>query len=204
MYKNLITIKEFAAFEKRAKSQKKISRVDEGISGLKTIFNYINFWNSYTPDVTTIENRDVEDILIPEEFKDFIIPNSVRYEAGDRVYSDLLVRPEFQCVDKDDKFDYDYNEYLDACHAFRGLFKRDFNSGYVSLASLRVDKSFENVRAVSGIYDPNSSEVICHYMSSPFIALELANWSMFVRPLYFNATASEVLDNYVAKISFSK
>lgn len=66
------------------------SKVEEMVARL---IDYIMMINTFTEDDTWIEvfHRSTGEVEIPQDFVDYILPNSVRYQ-DDRLYPDLLKR----------------------------------------------------------------------------------------------------------------
>jgi hypothetical protein len=122
----------------RAEAQKRVSKYDR--TSLEIICNFINYVNSLDEDTLRVFDRDFDDIVIPTELKDLVLPKSVRLIPGDRRTEDILLRPEINskpCAS--------YAEYMNAVDQFRGYFKKDSKSDMVTLSSLRVDVSLVEV-----------------------------------------------------------
>lgn len=122
----------------RAEAQKRVSKYD--MTSLNVICNFINYVNSLDEDTLRVFDRDFDDIVIPTELKDLVLPKSVRVIPGDRRTEDVLLRPETKsavCTS--------YAEYINAVDQFRGYFKRDSKSDMTTLSSLRVDVSLVEI-----------------------------------------------------------
>lgn len=204
--------------QNRAVSQKKISNADGGKAALNIIVDHINYFNSLPYDTTIIGNHLLSEWVILNEFKDFIVPKSVRYESGNLQFVDLLYR-------KVVKFQPNFSAYNNALEQFRGMFKKDASSDYTPLDNLRVDKSFEDVR--SRIYFVETEEIeyevqdpkdekklikktktqektFCRYIAESYIPLRLENvFDPFVHEHYFNANVSTVVEDYINQIRFN-
>lgn len=180
---------------------------------IDAIFGYIVNFNSLDEDTTIINNHPLGDWPILNEFKDLILPNSVRWKAGDKAYNDVLVRvthKDYVDVEKGihkkvDVSQLDYLDYLDKLSQFRSLFKKDASSDYVSLESLRVDKSIADVIDYVIVEDEDSKR--CHYDTTPFvpvIKLKLDNsvYSALFKTWYYSADVDEVADVFISKLFF--
>lgn len=171
--------------EKVIDHDKSISEVDEKV---EKIFEYINFFNSLPEDTTIIDCHPIEDWKILNEFKDFIIPNSIRYESGNRTYVDLLCRSSSDLKPS-------FNDYSDLISRFRNFFKKDANDQFVTLASLRINRSFEEVRQLLSI----SGRV--RYMDNPYIPIEVNNEIVCLfSDYYFNSDVEQIVQHYVANL----
>lgn len=176
----------------KAVSQKKISRVNEGIESIIGLIDYLNNWMG-DEDVEIWPGHTIDEVLIPREFADFVYPATIRYDASDRRTANLLVR------DKSDNLcPKTYQEYMDACDAFRGNFKRDASSDMVSVASLRKHVN------LSDVDDRISINGRVSYYNSFFVPIPVKDISvLFEADRYLNDTASAVLEDYVAEMRFT-
>lgn len=218
---NYITRPTLEKYYKRAKAQTKRRFIanrdnpeDNEVRNLiEAIFGYIVNFNSLDEDTTIINNHPLSDWPVLNEFKDLILPNSVRWKSGDKSYNDVLVRVTHKdFVDtkkgiykKIDVSKLDYLDYLDKLSQFRSLFKKDASSDYVSLESLRVDKSVTDVIDYVVIEDGTSKR--CHYDTTPFIPvikLKLDNsiYSTLFKDWHYSADVDEVVDVFVSKLFF--
>jgi hypothetical protein len=158
-------------------------------SNVNMIFNYIRYFNSLPEDTTMINGHSLSEWKILNEFKDFILPNSVRYESGNRTYIDLMVRDDFKLELPN------LNHYNDLLSKFRNFFKKDTNENYVDLASLRINRSFEEVRHLI------SAKGAVRYMDNPYIPIAVNDG---VRCLfsshYFNSDDKQIVEDFVAKL----
>lgn len=161
-------------------------------TNLERIFKYIAFFNSLDEDVVFVEGRTINDIPIIAEFKDFIIPNSVRLVAGDRRYPDMLERDL-----KPEEFEFSYGEWMVLLTQFRGYFKKDLSSDMVMLSDLKLNKSVTDITDVV----PVNGKV--KYEGVPFIPI----WLKDLYTPMFNSTAANLtidllFEYYVADMKF--
>lgn len=158
-------------------------------SKISKLFLYIEHFNSLPEDTSIIEGHQLEEWKILNEFKDFVLPNSIRYESGSRTYTDLLGKRE------KNGFKPSLNEYNDLIARFRNYFKKDTNDNFVSLASLKINRSFEEVRQIISVGDD------VRYMDNPYIPLPVNDGvRCLFSKFYFNSTIEQVVDDYVAKL----
>lgn len=132
--------------------QKKISQSKDDVHRLAediiSVIEYINRLNEF--DATCFsESIPLADVKIHSAFADFIRPRTVRYINSDRTNKDLLMRSE-----KSDT-NMSYAFVMGVWKRFNGLGKKAADDDLVSLATVRIDKSFEDVRLKA--YYPNSS-----------------------------------------------
>lgn len=170
--------------------QKKISR--DGKTDVQEILNFIEWVNSQDQETVCLPNgRSFSDVIILDEFKDLIYPASVRYEANSRIWAQLLVRKPCEFVP-------DYSKYLNACAAFRGLFKKDLSNGYVTLESLRV------ISNLSDVMDKASFSGKVHYVDKPFYPIPLAPslTSLFDNDIYLNSADDVVIGDWISELRF--
>lgn len=161
---------------------------DEVRDKVSLLFSYIQFFNSLPEDTVIIDGHPIEDWKILNEFKDFLVPNSVRYESGNRTYVDLLIRETYE-------FTPNFNEYSDLISRFRNFFKKDANDQFVSLASIRINRSFEEVRHLITLHD------MVRYMDNPYIPIQVLNGvECLFSNFYFNSDIEQVVQHYVANL----
>lgn len=183
-------------FSQRAKAQKRISKWGKDEENLiLEIFNYIWYFNSLDENISDILNHHISEWPILNEFKDFIMPNSVRYESGNKAFNDVLIHQKVHV----DESRLSFNRYLDLLSIFRGFFKKDANSDYVGLDTLRVDKSFEDVRVIGSCC---WRDLHCRYVAQPYIPIPLKCLNVLVKDFYWNAKDVDVVNDYIANLTF--
>lgn len=178
-----------AAINKKAQSQKKISHYVEGLKDVMLVINYINSLDEFASEVW--DGHTLEDVMLPKELADFVMPASVRYNSSDRRTSDLLVRPH--------TFDLNisYAEYVECCDRFRNNFKKDASSDMISFASVRKHVNLND------IIDRICIDDKVNYYSGPYVPISIKDISALFEDRYFNDSASSVLDDYIAGIRFN-
>lgn len=174
--------------EARAYAQKKVSKPDWICLG--KIIDFINYVNSLDEGCYQVfEGRLIDDILIPKEFADFIIPKSVRLIPGDRKFTDLLVRGNVK------ECPVTYDQLMNAYDTFRGNFKRDSFVDMITIGSLRVDKSLNEV--ISNI----CLDDVCH-VDGLGIPIEVKADINVIEKRYFNQSLEDVVDDYLHNLKF--
>lgn len=182
---------------KSEKNRKISAKAGEVKKAVDEIAEYITLFNSGDEFTVRFLDRDMEDIPVLDEFKGIVLPKSVRYNPSDRRTRDLLVREE----DEADVSKYSFSDYMRKLDNYRRYFKKDANSGYVMLSSLRTDKSYSEV--MSNMAVVINDELLVRYDSSPFVPVQLdANAAALVELNYFNATAELVIQHQVASVTF--
>lgn len=186
---------------KRADSLKKVrvpySDIKETIDG---ILSYIDAYNQLSKYDTRVLGRDFKDVIVLEEFKDFLEPASVQIDPADLECEELLLKGD---DDAESAFlDKSYNEYLDLCSKFRGYFKKDISTETVTLDVMRKFVSWSEVSQIAAyevMYDDESTGLVVRYNDGkPYIPLHISD---FMRKgwksRHFNASLEEILEDYV-------
>lgn len=193
----------------KAFSQKKISvKNEKDVEDIVSkIIDHIRYFNSLEADTAMIDNHPLADWVVLNEFAQFIYPNSVRYESGNRIYKDLLSRPEAK-----EGFKVNFQEYIMALSRFRGLFKKDALTEVTNLSNLIVDKSFEEVRPYISVSTStsdilvtpeNDNKNMVRYLDNPFVPIPVKGLFNFVdASIYFTASYTDVLLDYISDMSF--
>lgn len=167
-----------ALIAERIFNNRRISVGREDISkDVKVIFEVINYINSQPENVTRILDRNIDEFVIPVEFKDFVLPNSVRYDVGNRLSIDLLVRSNL-------KTKQDYNVYLNSISRIRAAYRKGSQEDLVMLKDLRKDVSFEDVRERASFNI--DGKFFTKFEGIPFIPIRLNFGSQFFDRCIFN------------------
>lgn len=169
--------------------------LDKVKTAVKTVGSTILTVNSKPENTFIIAERPISEFVIPSEFKDFVLPNAVRYDVGDRRAIDILVRPEI-----DGLSEIDYNKYVNAITLLRGIQKKTWNEDLLTLDSLRKDVTFEEIRhkvAVKLILPNKKTEIKVNYDGTPFIPIGVKYGFGFYGDNYWNATVEEVCKDYL-------
>lgn len=204
-----MTISLSTKIAEKAYSQKKINvKNEKDVEDIViTIIDHIRYFNSLEADVAMIDNHPLSDWIILNEFSQFVYPNSVRYESGNRIYKDLLARPEAK-----EGFKVDFQKYIMALSRFRGLFKKDALTEVTNLSNLRVDKSFEEVRSYISVSTStsdilvtpeNDNKNMVRYLDTPFVPIPVKGLFNFVdASIYFTASYTDVVLDFISNMTF--
>lgn len=187
----------------RADVCKKVRRTRDEIAKLvDQILKYIDYFNSIEEfDSYVFDYQDMNNVMIPNEFADFIIPRSVKFVPGLRQSTDVLVRAE-----RPKKIDFTLSKWVDLCVEWRSLFKKDFRSDVVTLASLKVDKSIADVlpkACFEGEDETGQISTWARYETSPYVPIMLDTWLMSLyRADYYNADKEQILRDYLSTVMY--
>jgi len=180
-----------ASRKMRLDPKKDISPVVDGL------FKYVDYFNSIQEFDSYVFNYNrFDEVMVPNEFIDFVYPKSVKYVPGLRQSTDMLIRTE---VPKGSTFTME--EWIDYCTKWRSFFKKDFRTDVTSLATLKVDKSLADVlaKAVYTVDTDKGVDTFVRYEGSPFvpIPLELITMGLY-RDDYYNARYDEIVRDYLS------
>jgi hypothetical protein len=158
------------------------------------IFDNINYFNSLDEYTISIDGRLTSEIMVLNEFKDWVFPLSIRYNPSNIRTEDLLVRNEVK------SFKFNYDRYVRACDNFRRFYKSDVQSNKTTLDSLRQHKSLAEVidkitidKVIRG-----KKQLAVDYMNSAFIPIPIKeSVSCLFRNDYFNESAECVIKDYI-------
>lgn len=173
------------------KANRRISIRDEITDVKDPVFNILNMIinvNALPENTKVYCDRDIDQFMIPVEFKDLVLPNSVRYDVGNRSSKDLLVRTKGTGVA-------DYNEYLNSIARIRALYRKSSDEDLVPLSDLRKDVSFEDVRSRAAF--KGKEEYIVHYEGVPFVPILLSKGKEFFEDHYYNVAIDEPLQEFI-------
>jgi hypothetical protein len=195
-------------FAAKVYSQKKIriQSVEEVSKYLKIIWDMCDYVNGLPEGTSIVCGRHISDFMLPEEIKDFFIPNSVRVDPSDRRSKDVLIRAKY----KPDAPN--YNVYLEAISYIRGIVKRTWNEGLVSLESVRKDVSINDIFSRVAVkdskflyntesYDAVEEGIFANYDGSPYVSIAISNGIDTYTSSYWNEYNSTIAEDLVAKFS---
>lgn len=167
---------------KRTVSKKDIERVVTSIVDTIEQFNLI-------PEYTVMfMDRPLSDIIIPNEFKDLVEPESVRLDPTDIKTSNLLNR--LVAVPST----IGYGDWINLLLEWRSFFKDDIADKVTDLASLRQPKSLFDTLPIASFNGRVRS------IDDPFIPVDLVpEISVLFREDYLNADAEQIVKDYFAK-----
>lgn len=163
-------------------------------NAIDEIFDNINYFNSLDEYTTSIDGKLTNEIMVLNEFKDWVFPLSIRYNPSNIRTEDLLVRNEVK------GFRFNYDRYVRACDNFRRFYKSDVQSNKTTLDSLRQHKSLAEVidkitieKVIRG-----KKQLAVDYMNSAFIPIPIKeSVSCLFRNDYFNESAECVIKDYI-------
>jgi hypothetical protein len=187
----------------RAISSAKI-RVDEGKINtiVNEIFEYLKLFNTLDEFSSRYLGRDLDKIEIVQELSIFVIPSSVRLIPSDRKTLDVLVKEEDTSFEESAS----YADFIDWQIKWRNLFKKDITSNMVSLGSLKVPKSLAEVLPIAAFDFIEEEGYSCLVRSTDQPYMPILLRSEMVGPLfrsdYLNASALEVIDDYLAPMIY--
>lgn len=122
----------------------KVSNQEKQIKeDVECIADAVRKFNTLREDAYEVDGVPLEKIPILDEFKDFILPNSVRYDSSYRAFPDLLKRNTDLAAG--DTYKFNDIEYKNACDRLRTYCKSDMKSRVSTLADVRVNKSLSDV-----------------------------------------------------------
>lgn len=106
-------------------------------------------------DTRFISGINVDDIEIVEELAYLITPLVISNNPQDRFYADLQFEEEIEGT-------FDYSLYMDLQHAFRRFFKKNVQSGMISIMSKKSLISFDEVKdKICLVTDSEEGESYC-------------------------------------------
>lgn len=164
---------------------------------VSNLFDYIMLFNS---DVTVNSNtilggKSWNEIPVLNEIKDFIIPNSVRYDPSDRAWTDLLLN---RIAEKEiDVKSLSYQGYIESMILFRSLFKMTISEDFCYLSDIKKDLSLADVIAKS-VRDEK-----CIYNSTPFIPLYIKGVvELDDSAIHYNYFIDDMISDYMLSINW--
>lgn len=164
---------------------------------LISILDYIDYFNALGEYAVQVFDIPLEEIPILNEFKDFVLPKSVKINAADLDCVEMLIQPDIKV-----KKGMNYADYLNKLMDFRSLFKEDISNNVVKLSDLRKAVSWSEIRDVA-CYQFESDEgkvFFAHEGDNPFVPIQLTpTMAGTMKSRYFNITLNEMLDDYLEK-----
>lgn len=169
------------------------SAVEEVITKILQVIDTIN---AKEERLAMIMDRPLENVVIINEFRDFIMPDSVRQDVSDMRTNDLLERRV-----PDVKLEISYNEWLDLQSTFRSWFKKDMQSETSNLGQLRVRKSLVDILPCCRIKNNDNPDAYdVRAWDEPFIPVDLnPGVRVLLRSDWFNTSADFILDDYISE-----
>lgn len=165
---------------------------------LAKIFNVIDYFNSLDEYSLRAFDRELKDVIIIDEFKDFITPASVKLDSSNIFCEELLERESVTDPGLT------YGEYLDVLLTFRSWFKDDLSSKVTDLSALKKIVSWSEVASKVSFAFKDSSDKKAkaeYFMRStgvPYVPLEMNNiMARCYRASYYNSSVDEGLEDYL-------
>lgn len=196
------------ALKKTKVEEKEIRRIMTGV------FNAIDQFNVLLSEYNKrFWDYDLSEIPVLNEFKDFVLPASVKVNAADVQCKDLIDREQtyltYPMEKKQNLLDViqvinSLSSYLDLLAEFRGIFRSDSTSNITYLSELKKNVSLSEISSkcaylMEGI--DGNDHWFCHYsFDTPFISVPLRSnyWQCF-KDYYWNADVNDVLNVYIEK-----
>jgi hypothetical protein len=167
-------------------------------SVLDTIFKNIDYINTVRElDKRLYDMRELDEIEIIVEFKDFILPKSVKIDASDLDAVELLTPVESV------PNGINYADFLNAMAEFRGWFRSDLKQNMIKISDLKKCVSWSEIRDIASYkltYQDGTCDWVVKRSDKPFIPIRLnCNPIQFWKVRYFNWLESDEIDTYLTK-----
>lgn len=192
--------------ETKIENERKISANKQDVSYVVAkICMYLNAFNSLKAESTTIDGYDLKDIEVLNELSDFVFPDSIRFDISTYLTTELAVRSA-----KNEEFKFDKLEWEETMAKFRNFFKKDSTSDRTSLADLRKQYNLSDImNRVACPFDVKNGKVTAkdfkvRYVNEAFMPIFIStDLSLWFNSYYFNAFASDVIKDMMAKKKFN-
>lgn len=162
-------------------------------SAVKTVSQAIELFNSLDEFTTKLWDRDLEDIPVLGELKDFVIPESVRVYPNDLRCENLIVKS------KRKETSVKFMDYINAISKIRSLHRLGSNDNVVSLKSLKQPKSLSEVIDKACLVE--GEELYVNYSGTDFVPIELNNNVLeLFKEYWFNFDADIIMNNLAANL----
>lgn len=170
------------------------------------ILDKIDEINSQNEFATMMWDKPMSEVIIANEWKDFILPSAVRLDPTDLKTTNLLVRSE---VERNGSIS-DYFDWINLQTKFRSFFKKDLSDGVTNLSTLRVNKSFFDIIPIISVGDDETESSEDNFVGpntvrsidEPFIPVKLMpEVRVFFRDDYFNTNVNWILQDYFSKFT---
>lgn len=187
---------------KRLKSMKKVREDDkilsEAISDILNVINRVNQLGMYDSTIPEWDNRSIDEIEIPSEFSQFVLPSSVRMNAGDIRSKELLVKPSESKLSNDLTF-FKFNTSVSK---LRSVMKRDAKDGLVTIGSLRKAVSLSDV--LDRFFIVKKGRIFAKLSSDTTLPLELdGNLDCLFEDDYYNTRdLSRIIEDFTNAMMF--
>lgn len=179
---------------KKAMAQKKVSRPEKEVKDLvRKIADAIEFFNSLPEEDYSSLLKSPDEIKIPAEFKEFIIPESVRFDQSTYACPDLLVRSKVK--------EYEWSPFTwnIVCDEWRSLFKKDCNSDMVPLSEAKKKVVLHDIIDVI-----STKQHSCRSKDTPYIPVELSvDLTELIGSRYFNCSDADMIEDFMTSLKFN-
>lgn len=165
---------------------------------LGRIWDYINYFNSIPEFTETLfDGRKLENIVVANEWANFIYPESVRLDPTDLKTENLRVI----IGGSGEPAEFSYNEWLNLQLTFRSWFKLDLTQTTTNMAVCRAPKAMMDVLPVAS-YNKGKGLNDVRSIDDPFIPIPLKKEvSVLFRNDYLNTTTEQVISDWIAKFT---
>lgn len=161
-----------------------------------SIFNNNNIINRYT---TCLNGISLSNIPILDEFKDFILPTEVRFDANSLQSLNLMLNEDVDDWRENDSID----RFVQLEERFRSMFKSSLREGTVPLSELKKAVTLSDVIDRVAVNTEHASGMLvwkCHYTDKPFIPIKVKGLLSLYDPTYFNVNVDDVLREYCMNV----
>lgn len=179
---------------KKAMAQKRITKPEKEVEKIVSdLFDMIDFFNSMPEDDFSALLRPIEDFKVPNEFKDFVMPDSIRFDQNTYACPDLMDRPEVRTLP------YGYFAWNVLCDDWRSLFKKDCSNDMTPLSELKKKVVLNDI-----INKVASKEHRCRSLDNPYIPYYLnVDITGVVGSKYLNYNDNDMIEDYITNLKFN-
>jgi len=160
------------------------------------LFKYVQLFNEMPEDNVILWRRPIADIHIINEFASFVLPSSMRIDAADRSWTNLLDMP--KCLKESEVKSLTYDDFMNCQIKFRNLFKKSVNDNFSTLADRRKPVNLsDNINYLS--VNGKSYNFGDAYVPLPVVK-EVGYFDHL--NMHWNISSDEILSEFVSKIQF--
>lgn len=187
---------------KRLNSMKKVrvdgSELSQAVSDILTVIQRVNQLGMYDTTIPEWDNRSIDEIEIPSEFSQMVLPSSVRFNAGDIRSKELLVKPAESKLPNDLSF-FRFNTSVSK---LRSVMKRDSRDGLVTIGSLRKAVSLSDV--IDRFFVVRKNKIMAKLSSDTNLPIELIDDvdHLFEDDFYNTRDVNRVIEDFTNSIIF--
>lgn len=200
-------------FKQRIEATKRVSKANDLEETLERIYYTLQYFNTLPEFTMTLGSRPLSEIVIADEWKDFIIPESVRLDPTDLKTNNLVVRPSKEdlnvSAEKEILSDYIdnlkkgftpeiYYTFINDQLRVRSYFKTDLTNNTTNLATLRANKCLMDIIPIMAVKDGDGFK--CRSLDEPYIPVELcSSLNCLFRSDYYNVEMDNMFYDYMSK-----